>query len=180
MRHVLASIALCVATVAQAADPAEQPDPAKLLAKLVLRVQDSDTAAKENACPPDRTAFSDKLKRDYMSMSMSFGGISPQSYYWPDVEELFFQFRSAQCPSVKNPVDAFAENVTKEMTKADIETAVAFYSTGAGRRVLAGVAKAQQSMQGGAFQRSAQTDAAGAAYREGLRDLIARYKADPR
>jgi hypothetical protein len=180
MRLILASIALCVATVAQAADPAAKPDPAQQLAKLVLRSQEGEAAAKENACPPDRTAFSEKLKRDYMNMALSFGGISPQSYYWPDIEELFYQFRSAQCPDTKSPVDIFAETVSKEMSKADIDAAIVFYGSVEGRRVLAGVAKAQQAVRGAMFERSALSDAAGVAHREGLRALIARYKADPR
>lgn len=180
MRLIFASIAFSVATVAHAAEPSPKPDPAKQLAQLVLRSQEGEAAAKENACPPDRTAFSEKMKRDYMNMSMSFGGISPQSYYWPEIEELFYQFRSAQCPNLKSPVDTFAESVSKEMSKAEIDAAIAFYGSAEGKRVLAGVAKAQQAVQGAMMQRSAQGDAASVAYREGLRDLIARYKADPR
>ncbi|WLI90008.1 DUF2059 domain-containing protein [Massilia sp. R2A-15] len=180
MRYLLVCVALCSATAAQAADPVPKPDPAKQLAQLVLRTQEGEAAAKENACPPDRTAFSEKMKRDYLNMSMSYGGISPQSYYWPEVEELFYQFRSAQCPNTKSPVDTFAETVSKEMSTAEIDAAIAFYGSAEGKRVLAGVAKAQQAVQGAMFQRSAQGDAAGVAYREGLRELIARYKADPR
>lgn len=180
MRLILAAIAFSLSTVAQAAEPAPKPEPAKQLAQLVLRSQEGEAAARENACPPDRTAFSEKMKRDYMNMSMSYGGISPQSYYWPEVEELFYQFRSAQCPNARSPVDTFAESVSKDMSKAEIDAAIAFYGSAEGKRVLAGVAKAQQAVQGAAFQRSAQGDAAGVAYREGLRDLVARYKADPR
>jgi hypothetical protein len=178
MRFALASLILLAASSAYAADKGVQSDSAQRLAQLTIRFQNEDGTPQ--ACLPERTTFGAELKREYLERPADFGGISPQSAYWPEVEELNYQQRLTGCQSSKRLADKWAEMLVRDVAPADIDAALAFHTSPAGRRYAASLAKASKEFI--AFSRlpSAQQEAANVTYRKALRDLTARYLADPK
>lgn len=172
MRFALASLIVLAASSAHAADISSQSESARRLAQLTIQFQNEDGASQ--ACLPAPATFGAELKREYSERPADFGGISPQSAYWPEVEELNYQQRLAGCQSSTRLVTKWGEILVRDLAPADIDAALAFHTSSAGQRYSAALAKASQEFI--AFSRlpSAQQEAADEAYRKGLRDLAAR------
>lgn len=178
MRIVAALLLSLLACSAHAADDSAHRQSAYSLAQVTMRFQDED--GKLFACMPDRATFGAELKHDYPTRASRFGGISPQSIYWPEIEEINYQYRLATCPISKTLVQGYADLLARDLTTADLDAAVAFYSSPLGQRMLAGMAKSGKEFSALSRIPSPQQDAADVAYRTGLRELMAKYKSDPR
>ncbi len=177
MRNVAASLILLLAFSAQAADDSAQKETAVRVTQMMMQFVDENGASL--ACAPDRTRFSAELKRNYPSLSSTYGGISPQLVYWPEVEELNYQYRVATCP-VKAMTEGFATVLARELTMADLNAAEAFYSSPTGRHLLAGMAKAGKESSALSRKTSPEKEAADLAYRTGMQALMAKYKSEPK
>ena len=178
MRIAAASLIFLLASPAQAADDSAHKEAARRLAQVSMRFQDEDGAAL--ACAPERASFGAELKRDYLVRPASFSGISPQSAYWPDVEEINYQYRLATCPISNSFKQGYADMLARQLTTADLDAAVAFYSSPVGQRLLAGMAKTGKEFAALGRATSPQKEAADLAYRNAMRELIAKYKAEPK
>lgn len=126
---------------------------------------------------------SSEAKTSFTSNPGSFGGISPQSAYWPEVEAIFVEFRSGTCSYLN--VDGFlayyAGILADKNTEEDLQTALRFYSSPAGKRFQESIVFASVAFQeyaGESIKKS--TIEANEKYRMAMRDLIRKYKKEPR
>ena len=140
MRFALASLILLAASSAHAADDSSRSDSAMHLAQLTIQFQDQDGTPQ--TCLPSRATYGADLKREYIERPADFGGISPQSRYWPEVEELAFHQRLAGCQSSARLATKWAELLVCDVAPADIDAALAFFASPAGQRYSAALAKA--------------------------------------
>lgn len=178
MRVVTALFFAVFASSAHAADEGAHKQSAYRFAEAVMSFAQKSGATL--ACAPDRALFGAELKREYLAHPGSFNGISPQSMYWPDIEELYYQHRSVTCPISRAMVQTFADLMVREVSAEDMDAALAFYASPAGQHVIAGMAKVGKLSSAASQVPSPQQVAADLAYRTGLRELMAKYKNDPR
>jgi hypothetical protein len=173
MRIVAASLFCLLAFSARAAEDSAHAAAATRLAEITI----TGFQPENTTCVSDRAVFGAELKRNFQARASSYGGISPQSQYWPEIEELNYQYRIATCPSLKEIVQKVADLLGRELTTADLDASATFFASPVGQRLLAGVVKA-----GKASDRtpSPQKAAADLAYQSGLRELMAKYKREPK
>jgi hypothetical protein len=177
MRSLAALLIFLIAFSAQAADDTAHKETAIRLTQMMMQFMGEDGVSL--SCSPDRASFSAEMKRGYPARSSAYGGISPQSVYWPEIEELAYQYRVGTCP-VKAITQGFAAVLARELTTADLNAAEAFYSSPVGRRLLAVIAKSGKESSALSRTTSPEKEAADLAYRTGLRALIAKYKSEPK
>jgi hypothetical protein len=70
--------------------------------------------------------------------------------------------------------------LASEASAADLDAAVAFYSSPTGQRILSASVKAAKKLSTTSQIASPQKEAADLAYRESLRTLVAKYRLDPK
>ncbi len=176
MRRFLAVLLVVTASMASADDGKE------VLARRLIDLTHFDEQFKEldKACHEDPGAAA---KKAYMRAPAQFGGISPQSAYWPEVELAFATFFGASCGMVTPSAasDVFVHVYTEALSLADLKLIVDFYTSPAGHKLLAAQPLMSKAM-------AAQLDAltkpittqASAHYAETLAILTAKYRAEPR
>lgn len=134
-------------------------------------------------CSATSGAYAFDPKSAFKDDPGSFGGVSPQSSYWPEVEELYRAYQKEVCAYLtpEGFQSFYAQKYAEHTSEADLQAAVAFYSSLAGRRL-------QQSsvLINEAFQIHA-NELLGSAYRTAykkmnadLRALIRKYQHDPK
>lgn len=112
-----------------------------------------------------------------------FGGISPQSAYWPEIEALFLNYQQRICAYItaEDFEKYFASYYAKTMTIDELKTAIAFYTSPGGKRLSA----ANQAANAG-FQKFAQEKMAelykktSAEISSQVVDVIHKYKKAPK
>jgi Uncharacterized protein conserved in bacteria (DUF2059) len=167
-RLLLLLAAACCASTALADERADR------VAASVKRLQGSD----DTPCVPDRAAFGADLKRRYVQTSMLYGGISPQSAYWPEVEELRYQERIAICPDEAALRKTMSLALSSTMSPAELDAALAFFGSEAGKKLLAAAARPR-----GPNDVTAEVERYQQSSREMYRkidELKERYRKDPR
>lgn len=164
---LVAAISVSAAAVA---DPAAD--------RIAAAIQVLQHGKNLDVCTPDRAAFNAQLRRDYPRTSILYGGISPQSAYWPDVEALRYQEKIAFCPDVEATSRRLSDTVASSMSPAQREATLAFFESEVGKKLLAAADTAS-----GEINIEAET----ARYRERitemyrkLDELKQRYRKDPR
>jgi hypothetical protein len=134
----------------------------------------------DKACHEDPGAAA---KKAYMRTPSQFGGISPQSAYWPEVEVVFEKFYVSACGAVtpSAATEVFVQTYTETLSLGDLQLIVDFYSSPAGHKLTAAqplmaaaMAKQMQALQ------KPMTSQATAQYTEAITALTAKYRADPR
>jgi hypothetical protein len=171
MLPFLLSANLCFA---QGAAPA--PDTALRLARLMLSHNEDGTPVRP--CLPEQAVFGEALKRDIARHVFEYGGITPQSQYWDEVVELNYQYRSAQCKLAAEVVEHYARSLAAKLSPAELADALAFTRSPAGRKLAQSMPDDELRKFGEARMKA--DTGANSVYQDGLRDLAARYKADPR
>ena len=141
--------ALCVACSAQASSESAL---ARQLASLQNLQESFETYVAECLT---RDTINDPA-REYRSDPASFGGISPGSDLWPQVERIYARYRERMCRYMtKEEYESFmASEYERHMSQAELRAAIAFFSSAEGRRFqLAGLganrafqARAQQAL----------------------------------
>jgi hypothetical protein len=109
--------------------------------------------------------------------------VSPQSAYWPEVVELYSRYQTKACVAVSADAFArfFAEQYETKLSEAELESAVAFFSSAAGKRYNAASVEINLAFQ--AHLAKEMTKVVGDAYREiqqDLRSISLKYKRDPK
>ena len=177
MRIVLAFFLLAVSAFAQAADPAPPEPVVRLVRMMMLFVSDDGSPL---GCDSSRAAFGEELRGKYLVRPGTFGGISPQSAYWPEMEELHYQYHSATCVDSVAMQSSFAVALARVISVADAEAALAFYSSPAGKNVMTGMRIAGKDMSKHGAATSEVRKAADEAYTSAYRELLAKYKREPK
>lgn len=111
----------------------------------------------------------------------AFGGVSPQSAYWPEVEAIYREYQSETCAYLTpEAVQSFyGRKYAEYTTEADLEAAVEFYSSPVGARLQESSVRINEAFQGYA------QELLGIAYRSAakvstkLKELALKYRAKP-
>lgn len=177
MRVVLALFLIAISAFAQAADPTP-PEPVVRLVRMMMQFVSEDGSPL--GCDANRAAFGEELRGKYLVRPTTFGGISPQSAYWPEMEELHYQYHVATCADSVAMQASFALALARVVSVADAEAAVAFYSSPAGKNVMSGMRIAGKDMSKHGALTSEVRKAADDAYTSGYRELLAKYKREPK
>lgn len=122
-------------------------------------------------------------KSEFKAAPASFGGISPQSAYWPEVEAIYSRFRVKACAfATADKFSAyFADQIAKETSETDLRAAIAFYSSPTGKRLQATWLKVNASFQKFSAELMGQAyELARDDYLTEIRELIRRYRAEPK
>ena len=146
----------------------------------LLRVEDSFSAYLRECSKPEGSPFDPKT--EFQSNPGSFGGISPQSAYWPEVEGIYARFRATSCAYATPEkfsrfyVQHFAESVSEE----DLLVSIAFQSSPTGRRLQEAVVGANAGFQAFATQLMYEAyESARAQFQTDIRVLQRKYRANP-
>jgi hypothetical protein len=124
-----------------------------------------------------------EARKAFTSSPGSFGGLSPQSAYWPDVERIYIKYEKTKCAAFGNEVfyRSFAEGYARELSDADLNAAIAFYSSDTGKRIQRATVEASVTLTREMARKMTQIDTeATAAFRLELRDLMSKYREDPK
>lgn len=75
-------------------------------------------------------------KRIYASDQSYFGGVSPQSKYWPEIVATYAKYQAKACHSVTadDYVNFYAREYEKAMTENELRATVKFFSSPSGHR----------------------------------------------
>jgi hypothetical protein len=164
---VLAAFSLSAAAIA---DPRTDR-----LATTMQRLQQGDEAA---PCVLDRATVNADLRREYVQTSILYGGISPQSAYWPEVEALRYEERSGWCPDTAAIGKRASATLGQTMTPGELEAAQAFLDSDVGKKLFAAVNNANRE-----GERETGLETVRARSRDlflKLEELKERYRKDPR
>ena len=181
MRHSLvATILYLFAATVNAAPSATQLALGQELAEL-LHVRALFNSYLKECTSAASPTFSAKLA--FNTSPGSFGGLSPQSAYWPEVEVIYRQFQVATCSyiSAEKFLSFYAEELAARNTEEDLRAAIAFNSSPAGRRLQASVLATNEVFQKYAQEQiGAAYAAANGPYQAAIRALVQRYRQDPK
>ncbi|MBA4264121.1 MAG: hypothetical protein C0453_03485 [Comamonadaceae bacterium] len=113
----------------------------------------------------------------------AFRGLSPQSAYWPEVEEVYRKYQVRVCKYLS--AEEFSEYVAAQYASRasleDLNTSIAFQSSPAGRRMQQASLAVNEAFQ--AYAQSSLRSVYREAYKETQADLSAiaeRYSKEPR
>lgn len=147
----------------------------------LMQVRTMFDAYLQQCSKPEGSPFDPKI--EFRADPGSFGGISPQSSYWPEVEAIYGRFRSTACAYVTADKFAayYAQQLAQRSSEEDLRAALAYLSSPAGRRMQDAQVQVNES-----FQRFAQElllQAYGVAreqFQADLRVLLRKYQKEPR
>jgi len=122
-------------------------------------------------------------KRIFAAEPGYFGGISPQSAYWPEVVELYRRYQSTVCSAVTADeyVRVFAGQYAEKLSEGELEATVSFFSSAAGRRYVSVSSEANLAML--TYMTKEMTSGMERAFKEAqqeVRAIVLRYRKDPK
>lgn len=182
MRTYTLLFALGFALAALPAAAEKTPATLELSTQLteLLRVRAMVDAMLKQCSDPEGSSFD--ARTAFASSPGSFGGVSPQSTYWPEVEAIYADYRIGTCAflTVDNFMTYYAGVLAENNTEEDLRIVLRFYSSSVGKRfqdsqVVASVAfqeYANDSMKKATTQASEK-------YMVAMRAIIRKYKKDP-
>ena len=181
MRNLLVSIAISIAAVPAFAE--KTPATLQLSAQLseLMRVRTMVDAVLKQCNDPESSSAD--ARSSFTSSPGSFGGISPQSAYWPEVEAIYTDYRNGMCTylTVDGFLAYYAGVLAERNSEEDLRAALLFYSSSAGKRFQDSVVMASVAFQDYAsdsMKRS--TTEATEKYQGAMRAIIRKYKKEPR
>ena len=112
-----------------------------------------------------------------------FGGVSPQSSYWPEVELSYKKYQERMCEYVSREdfASMYSVELTRDMSTEELVSAISFYASPLGKKLIAGNARANEIFQKQASERMAKLYRL--AYADTLNELgviLRKYKSEPR
>jgi hypothetical protein len=122
-------------------------------------------------------------RRSFTADKNAFGGITPWSQYWADIVALYARYQARTCASVSaEKYAAFvADQYASKLSTKDLQAAVKFYTSPAGRRFNDASVDTNASFQIFLFaQTNAAIPDATTDLRRDVAAVVERYKADPK
>jgi hypothetical protein len=179
LRHFLLILCLSSSTVLAQPSPVKA-DLARELTTL-LRFEGMFETYLKACVEPEGTPFDPKP--EFNASPGSFGGLSPQSAYWPEVVQIYRRFQAKACAyATPERFSAFfSERFAETLSEADLRAAIAFHSSPTGRRIGDATLAVNQDFQ--AFANKLMLEAyevARSDYQRDIRALIKKYKAEPK
>lgn len=120
---------------------------------------------------------------EFKANPSSFGGVSPQSAYWPEVEAIYGRFRATSCAYATTDKFAahYAQQLAQRSSEEDLQAAIIYFSSPAGQRMQAVAVQVNESFQ--KFAQELMLEANGVAreqYQADIRVLLRKYQKAPR
>lgn len=147
----------------------------------VLRLEQSVAAYLEQCKKLEGSAFDPMVA--FRSDPGSFGGIFPQSAYWPEIKAAYASFQATAC-SYATPeklVQHYVERLAADVSAEDLRASIAFNRDGPGSRVQDAVLAANWSFQPFATKLMYQSyEAAMKNFQQDIRSLARRYRQEPK
>jgi len=179
MRRLLVFLLLLLSAAAYAGPSPERLKLSSQLVELMNIRAMSDSALQACKDPKNRVVTASS---DYKANPNSFGGISPKSAYWPEVEAAYDRYEAITCASVNSEeFVAFWVRKLAEQSEADLRAAVGYWASPAGKRMQAAVLIAGEALQQFSIEKSRMpTEAARLRFSAELSQLRRKYEAHPR
>lgn len=181
MRTIFAAIILTFAALPVFAE--KTPVTLELGAQLadVMRMRDMVDAVIKQCSDPQGSSFD--AQAAFTSSPGSFGGISPQSSYWQEVEAIYAEYRRGACAylTADGFLAYYAGVLAEKNSEEDLRIALQFYSSPAGKRFRDSLVFASVAFQDYTGESIRQATASAAEnYQSSMRAVIRKYKKDPR
>lgn len=166
-------------------DAAQHPDENLALA---LRLVDlgpggGGPAPSGAACVPEPAAMRNDIAAAYRASPAEFNGISPQSAYWPEVEQAWHAYYVERCAAqnAESPAAIIARAYAANLSTDELREVVAFQESRSGRAFIAASARAQQDLERALSARTGRDpDAATNTFRQAMLRLKAKYDSAPK
>lgn len=181
MRTLAIVLTFLLATANASAEPSAKQ--LKLASKLVgmLQVRTVFDAYLKQCTKPEGSYLDPKMA--YSTSPNAFGGITPKSAYWPEVEILYRRYQQQACSyiTVAEFEQFYSAQYAAETSEDDLMAAINFYSSKAGKRYLRSTVKANEELQKFAGeQMGAAALKALKPVNEGLQALALKYQKNPK
>jgi hypothetical protein len=162
-----------------------QPSPEKIaLAEQLtqlLKVNDSFAAYLKECANPDGSMFDPKVA--FRADPGSFGGVSPQSAYWPEIKSIYARFQTTTCAyaTPEKFTQFYIEQFAERMTVEDMRASIEFNSSQAGKRLQAAVLATTNEFQPFASKLMFKAyEVARDQFHQEVRVVLRKYKAEPK
>jgi hypothetical protein len=122
-------------------------------------------------------------KTEFKADPGSFGGVSPQSVYWPEVEAIYARRLATSCSYTTTDKFAayYSQQIAQRSTEEDLQAAVAYLSSPAGRRLQSAAVEVNESYQKFAQELMVQSYGSGhEQYQSEIRVVMRKYQKEPR
>jgi hypothetical protein len=180
MKRIVAGAFLCALMGAVSAQPAT--DKSKLAAELskALGVEEMFAAYLQTCTASD--AIYDP-KEVFRTNPSYFGGVTPKSAYWPEVEAVYRNYQNQFCSyvTVEDFTKFYTDHYASTLSKTELQSAIRFYSSAVGKKLRTANLSANE-----AFQKYAQSKW-GELYKKSLAEangevskIAQKYKKDPK
>ena len=148
MRASIPKILLCAATMIFASVSIAVTEERTQLKMRFAEAWKSDALVQVIAKTCGKNSPNFDPKAAYRTDPQSFGGVSPESNYWPEVESAYSKFQSRICAhmSAKDLLGLYAELMTAAMSDDELRQSIAFFSSPAGKRIVAASANAEKEL----------------------------------
>lgn len=180
MKRAITLCTLLVACAVAAQSPSSKAELAAHLTKL-LRFEGMFETYLKACTRPEGSPFDPKP--EFESNPGGFGGISPQSAYWPEIEAIYTRFRNKTCAYATPEKFAafFSERFAERLSAEDLHAAIAFHSSPVGRRIADATYGADQEFQSFANALMLESyEVARGDFQRDIRALLRKYKAEPK
>jgi hypothetical protein len=166
-------------------DGAEHPDEHLVLARQLVDLGPDSGGPSESAatCIPEPDTMRKEIAAAYLASPGEFHGISPQSAYWPEVEQAWHAYYVDRCAvqGDDSPSAIIARSYAANLSTVQLREVVAFQESPSGRAFIAATAKARQDLESAPAARTGQdADAASATFRQAMLRLKAKFERAPR
>ena len=164
---------------------AQTPDEKLPLARRIVALLafDSQFEAQIAACSASAPGTGLDPLFEFQRNPAYFGGVSPQSAYWPEIELAYQQYRRRVCSymSVSEFVEYCANEYASRTTLEELQAAIQFYDSPAGRAFLKANAQVGVAIQRDLVRRMREvTSREDPAVRTELERIVDAYKRAPR
>jgi hypothetical protein len=183
MRSVAKALGVAVLFSAVLAS-AQTPDERKALAVELVALFDYRAMFGDaiKACGSESSYKADALAL-FQADPRSFGGVSPQSEYWPEAEAIFARYRAKMCDYLSPHEFAMfmSDQYANQLSVDELKAAIAFMSSPAGRRYNQASVYASNQLQ--TFAQRKMQELQRKAYEDVSRDIEAlgkRYRDKPK
>jgi hypothetical protein len=171
---------LVLACSAQAQSPDTRRQLSDQLVEL-MKVRTMIDASLQQCNQSSGSRFDPKV--EFRSSPGSFGGISPQSSYWPEVEAIYGRYRATACAYVTPDKLAshYSQLLAQRSSEEDLRAAVAYFSSPAGRRMQDVAVQINESFQKFSQELMLQAyEMAREQFQVEFRVLLRQYQKEPR
>jgi hypothetical protein len=136
MRHLL-SATIASLLLVSLHSWAQQPDERRVLATELVALVDYTAMygeALKQCVNPD--GYKADALAQFQADPRAFGGVSPQSAYWPEAEMVFAKYRETMCRYLEPGALArfMAEQYARRMSVDELRSSIAFFSSPSGKR----------------------------------------------